>query len=1089
MKTIDSGKQDWHPQDDSSFATKTRHLTTVRAARLCFGSVSFALGWAVLLTSACTAQVVLQPINAGSGVATPPGPGNSDQIYDQSAVKGPHHKREVWTRQEVDRHGKPILRTYRYTTVSPNLNRWDTTTSQWIDTAPDIELVQGAAIARKTAHQVIFAANARSAAAIDLLTSDNVRLRSHVLALEYYDRASGKSVLIAQVKDSIGQLAPPNRIVYADAFDNIPADIVYENLRGAFLQSVVLKGPPPKTPSDLGMDPLTTQIEVLTEFADNPSPVIASKVLSSVTDPQKRQAMSDPDFVDQTLGFGMMSMIEGRAFGAANEGGLQPPENGIPMGKQWLVQGGRSILVEAVQYPNLKPLLDQLQANNRKRAGAVVASVKPESARFDGVDSPGRTKNADDASLMAKASRGIRALPPPFRGSNKVGSIEVASNLRPAPDGVVLDYQIIATVNQPFTFQGDTTYYLPDASWCTFGSSLTIEGGTVVKFGTESLVLSQGGITLSTSAYRPAVFTAQDDDTVGDVIQGSTGAPSGYYAHTALAISTPSPIIQYVRISHASYGIHATSPTISHSQWVHCGSATYAEPSTWNLRNVLMYNTATNFNGHEDANASMGYTINVENMTLHQCSRLAGVGDPASTPAFSHVNLTNCLLVDLTSDGSGTTASHRDNTYATTSASGPFQTVGAAAHYLASGTYRGIGNTAINAGLLADLATKTTYPPTLLPSNISTDRTLNPVAQRDDLPGTIDIGYHYDPIDWAWPTSDNYLVKTLTVGPGTVIAANSGLGVELGGGGAIVSIGLPGNFARFVYYNTVQEQANGAWSGYDLPASIESPSGSVSPVPTAYFRFTDFAMLGGSGLHVGSYNGVDMALGFADCQFRGASITSSRASCYLTNCLFERVNVALNDTGAPSGNTQNVYNNLFRLSNLNLTRANGNSAWTWRDNVFDQSGLSSSGSVTADHNGYTGGITHLGSGAGDVTLGFVAYDSPGPLGNYYQTSNSGLIGKGSRLASAAGLFHYTVFDSQQSENNAVVTIGLHYVALNNSGQPLDSNTDGTPDYLEDWNGNGIIDNGETSWTPPPLRTLNPNLKVFVGRPINGTSVP
>ena len=41
-----------------------------------------------------------------------------------------------------------------------------------------------------------------------------------MLGVAVYDRATGKSELIAQVKDSIGELHPPNVIIYPDAFSS-----------------------------------------------------------------------------------------------------------------------------------------------------------------------------------------------------------------------------------------------------------------------------------------------------------------------------------------------------------------------------------------------------------------------------------------------------------------------------------------------------------------------------------------------------------------------------------------------------------------------------------------------------------------------------------------------------------------------------------------------------------------------------------------------------------------------------------------------------------------------------------------------------
>jgi len=49
------------------------------------------------------------------------------------------------------------------------------------------------------------------------------------------------------------------------------------------------------------------------------------------------------------------------------------------------------------------------------------------------------------------------------------------------------------------------------------------------------------------------------------------------------------------------------------------------------------------------------------------------------------------------------------------------------------------------------------------------------------------------------------------------------------------------------------------------------------------------------------------------------------------------------------------------------------------------------------------------------------------------------------------------------ETNSIVDIGYHYVAVDTNGIPLDSNGDGIPDYLQDANGNGLVDAGETNW--------------------------
>ena len=101
----------------------------------------------------------------------------------------------------------------------------------------------------------------------------------------------------------------------------------------------------------------------------------------------------------------------------------------------------------------------------------------------------------------------------------------------------------------------------------------------------------------------------------------------------------------------------------------------------------------------------------------------------------------------------------------------------------------------------------------------------------------------------------------------------------------------------------------------------------------------------------------------------------------------------------------------------------------------------------------------------------IAYQS-GPLGSFYQPTNSPLINKGSCTADLAGLYHYTVTTNRVNgleikETNSVVDIGLHYVAVDGSGNAIDSDAAGAPDYLENARGDGATNAvGETDWLNP-----------------------
>jgi len=67
----------------------------------------------------------------------------------------------------------------------------------------------------------------------------------------------------------------------------------------------------------------------------------------------------------------------------------------------------------------------------------------------------------------------------------------------------------------------------------------------------------------------------------------------------------------------------------------------------------------------------------------------------------------------------------------------------------------------------------------------------------------------------------------------------------------------------------------------------------------------------------------------------------------------------------------------------------------------------------------------------------------------------------------------------------VVDIGPHYVALNGSGEPVDTDGDGLPDYLEDADGNGTVGSEETDWADP----ADLGLYVRITRPRTGGVLP
>jgi hypothetical protein len=144
------------------------------------------------------------------------------------------------------------------------------------------------------------------------------------------------------------------------------------------------------------------------------------------------------------------------------------------------------------------------------------------------------------------------------------------------------------------------------------------------------------------------------------------------------------------------------------------------------------------------------------------------------------------------------------------------------------------------------------------------------------------------------------------------------------------------------------------------------------------------------------------------------------------------------------------------------------------DNLFDGTSIPENDiPYVGGHNAYvTNCDTLIPTLPGDIILtNSPAYQSSW-LGNYYLPTNSPLISAGSTTADQMGLYHYTVTTNQVVEGMNTVSIGYHYVAVDQYGNPLDSNGDGIPDYLEDANGNGIYDAGDLGdWVISPFNGL------------------
>src|SRR5262249_43905199 len=148
---------------------------------------------------------------------------------------------------------------------------------QWIPASDVVEIFPDGAVARHGQHQVIWSPNLNTQGAFDLSMPDGQRLRSQVVGIAYTDAASGKSTLIAELKDCIGEVAG-SQILYRDALNGpFSADVRYTYTLAGVEQDIVLHQSPPP-PSDYGLNPATTRLEVWSEFLSPPVPTIKEQV-------------------------------------------------------------------------------------------------------------------------------------------------------------------------------------------------------------------------------------------------------------------------------------------------------------------------------------------------------------------------------------------------------------------------------------------------------------------------------------------------------------------------------------------------------------------------------------------------------------------------------------------------------------------------------------------------------------------------------------------------------------------------------------------------------------------------------------------
>lgn len=429
----------------------------------------------------------------------------------------------------TDPTGTVRYQTNRFTLLENALHYFED--GQWKESQDVIEPLPDGAIARRGPHKAIFSPDLNAEAVFDLEASDGRRLRGGVRQIQLTDLALGKSVVLGTVKARApGELLPPNRVVYRDAFDGVKADVVLVGRHNYFSHDVVLREQP-QLPAEL--DPASTRLEVVTEFVEAPEPRRTEQVVNTGDGPELRDEV--------VVHFGRLAIVMGKAFPVTEAkawllGGLTPAGEGVPILKQWhALADGRRFLVESVGWAEAQEPWKDLPVPGRAQA-----APRPEPARVLARTWPARPAGPAKREPILVAQ----------------GSYE--------PNGCVLDFTIIPDQGTPTTLATGQTYYIRTSY--SSGSLVTFQPGCFIKFKQNAYMVLYGPLSFPTTGLL-AVFTSRNDDLFGERIVGvpnesdSDGNPGSHRAAKALWIYYVnfSTTIQNARVRWAQEGIRYDS--------------------------------------------------------------------------------------------------------------------------------------------------------------------------------------------------------------------------------------------------------------------------------------------------------------------------------------------------------------------------------------------------------------------------------------------------------------------------------------------------------------------------------------------------
>jgi len=1001
-------------------------------------------------------------------------PGATDLLYvgiSQVVERSAHHNKIQTITAHTNKLGAVRLQTNSFTEIASGLNRQDLD-GKWLRCdSPQITIrANGVAECTNTVQKALFAGSASAQETVELTLSDGQPLRVRPSYLAYHDFKKNQTALIAETRDAQGFISGNNKVVYPNAMDDVKCTVRYTMRKSGCEQDLILQEQLPNC-EDFGFSPPSCWVELWTEVVgEHPQPRLETVV---------RKGWKKATYC-KTIDFGETKIPQGIAFVVGNESG-----ESIPVKKHWVIATNaaselHTFIVEEIPYQLAKRQMKHLPARQ-------VALNREKNPHLD------QSFKGTLANVPFVGRRAVAAL-----GQRK--KMQLASaGMEPA--GFVIDFATVSSVGD-LRLKSDTTYYV---SGLVYINNLIIEGGTVVKYAYGGCIQVGTSVTCLTGPYKPAIFTGLTDNSAGEIISTASLTNTDRFADTALRLNSGENL-QYLYIRYASNAIaNGADYSVSHSQFLHCGVGLNTWNSYCNVTNCLMCDVTTGFNGGM-------FVVRAQNLTFDHGALVADwLGDPGSCPGLAGSGL--LLVNSLVTDYSTTFDVEVDDAGGTVfldSSAGVYKTAGAGNYYLADDSpYRSVGATWDGTYIVpidsAFTATRTTWAPVILRGSITNDTVLAPEVPRDTSTNC-DIGYHYDPLD--------FLIQGPVYLSGATVAVTNGAAVGfcltnadfaslmIDCGSAVKSFGWADNVNHLTWYSTVQESAASNWYDMDfglndLFASTESGAGGS----VAEMRFTHFSRPAGGGSYFSQCDvGWLGSIALRDCEFSGSAVwfwsyvygSPGSFTGSATNCLFQRCNVGVLGPIDVPDNFQ-FQNCLFYSNSVSFDAStSGGSTATLSNCFFQTTDITRSPniSVLGGYNGYIvtnnpGRLTP--TNAHDVLIQTIDYDT-GPLGDFYLHTNGlalQLIDAGSEWATNAGFYHYTTMTNQVKEAGTILDIGYHYIAVDTNGLPFDTDGDGVADYLEDANGNGIVDSGETDWQD----ANDLGLKVWITDPKDGANLP